>query len=219
MAGEPGTREHIEALIAWRNAYAPWMREELAYASTAGLDVLDVGCGQGIDLANFASAGARVTGVDLTPRHAELARAHLDALELKGSVIVGDAEKLPLADASFDRVSSNGVLHHTPNMEQALREIRRVLRPGGEARIVVYNRSSFHYWITQMLWLGVLHGRLVLDGSPEGILARGVEYSTAEARPGSCASIRSGSCDSCSATQDSRTFERRSGISRPATRR
>src|SRR5947207_3392306 len=87
-----------------------------------GLDVLDVGCGQGIDLAGYAMAGGRPTGVDLTPRHVELARAHPAAMGLEGEVVVGDAEALPFVDESFDRVSSNGVLHHTPDMPAALRE-------------------------------------------------------------------------------------------------
>lgn len=65
---------------------------------------------------------------------------------LNGSVVHGDAEHLPFENAMFDRVSSSGVLHHTPCMSAALAEIRRVLRPAGEATIVVYNKSSLHLW-------------------------------------------------------------------------
>src|SRR4051794_26352106 len=129
--GEPGTRSYFESLDAGREDYAPWMSDQLGYAGTRDLDVLDIGSGQGIDLVRYARAGAHVTGIDLTPRHCELARAHLQAMGLDGTVVNGDAERLPFQDASFDRVSSNGVLHHTPDMLAALREIRRVLRPGG----------------------------------------------------------------------------------------
>ena len=86
-------------------------------------------------------------------------------------------------DASFDRVSSNGVLHHTPDMSAALREIRRVLRPGGEARIIVYNRSSLHYWINQVLLQGIIRRQLFEERSMEGVLSRGVEVSSIDARP------------------------------------
>jgi ubiquinone/menaquinone biosynthesis C-methylase UbiE len=180
--GETGTRAYFESLQQARHEYAPWMDASLDYAGTAGLDVLDVGCGQGIDLANYAKAGAAVTGVDLTPRHVELARAQLEALGLDGTVVLGDAESLPFAADSFDRVASNGVLHHTPDIAAALREVRRVLRPGGEARVILYNRSSLHYWIHQVLYWGVLKGRLRAEGSMEGVLSY-VEHSSIGARP------------------------------------
>src|SRR3954470_13900558 len=103
VAGEPGTREYFEDLLRARQAYAPWMSEELDYAGAAGQDVLDVGCGQGIDVASYALAGANATGVDLTPRHVELAAAHTAALGLRATVVQGDAESLPFEDARFDR--------------------------------------------------------------------------------------------------------------------
>ena len=180
---QPGQRRIRQQLIAGRRAYAPWFTEALGYAGTAGMDVLDVGCGQGIDLAQYAAAGARVTGIDLTPHHAQLARSHLEALGLSGEWSTATPSRLPFADASFDRVSSNGVLHHTPDIEQALREIRRVLRPGGEARILVYNRQSFHYWLFQVLWQGIRHGQLREERSMAGVLSRGVERSSIGARP------------------------------------
>jgi ubiquinone/menaquinone biosynthesis C-methylase UbiE len=183
VAGEPGTREYFEDLLAARQEYAPWMAEELDYAGSAGADVLDVGCGQGIDLASYAMAGAHATGVDLTPRHVELATAHTAALGLNVTVVQGDAEALPFGDASFDRVSSNGVLHHTPDMPAALREIKRVLRPGGHATVIVYNRSSLHYWTLHVLMEGVLKGGLLRERSMSGVLSSGVEHSEVGARP------------------------------------
>jgi ubiquinone/menaquinone biosynthesis C-methylase UbiE len=183
VSGEAGSESYIRDLLAVRHDYAAWMADELAYPRTAELDVLDVGCGQGIDLVSYALAGARVTGVDLTPRHVELASAHLRALGFEGNVVQGDAEALPLPDASFDRVSSNGVLHHTPDMLAALREIRRVLRPGGQATVIVYNRRSFHYWLDQVLLVGILKRRLFVTGSMAAVLSEGVEHSSIRARP------------------------------------
>lgn len=181
--GEPGSAEYFERLLAARHEYAPWMIDALNYAGTDGLDVLDVGCGQGIDVARYAQAGARATGIDLTPRHVELARAHLAALGLEATIVHGDAEDLRFPDASFDRVSSNGVLHHTPDMPAALAEILRVLRPGGEARIVVYNKRSFHYWLKQVAWEGVVRRGLLRERSMAGVLSSGVEVSSIGARP------------------------------------
>jgi ubiquinone/menaquinone biosynthesis C-methylase UbiE len=180
---EPGTAAYIEQLISERRAYAPWFDEALAYGSTAGRDVLDVGCGQGIDVIRYARAGARVKGIDLTPRHVELTRMHLDALGMSAEVALADAEALPFEDRSFDRVSSNGVLHHTPGIDSALREIRRVLKPGGEARVLVYNRWSFHYWLFQVWHQGIRNRQLFEERSMEGVLSRGVERSSIGARP------------------------------------
>jgi ubiquinone/menaquinone biosynthesis C-methylase UbiE len=181
--GEPGTAAYFRSLLAGRAEHAQWMDQELAYANARGLDVLDVGCGQGIDVARYAAAGAHVTGIDLTPRHVELASAHLAALGLGATIVRGDAEALPFSDASFDRVSSNGVLHHTPGFDVALRELHRVLRPGGEARIVVYNRSSLHYWCNQVIRSGILERALLEERSMAGVLSRNVEHSTIGARP------------------------------------
>jgi len=181
--GEPGSRAYFERLLRGRAEYAPWFAEALDYAGARGVRVLDVGCGQGIDLANYALNGAEVTGVDLTPRHVSLARQHLEEMGLRAEVREGDAEALPFEDSSYDRVSSNGVLHHTPNIDAALGEIRRVLRPEGEATVIVYNRRSFHYWIQQVLRHGLIERQLFQERSMAGVLARGVEISSIGARP------------------------------------
>lgn len=183
VGGSPGSRDYFDDLLRGRTEYAPWMAEELDYAGAHGLDVLDVGCGQGIDLARYALAGARPTGVDLTPRHVELASAHLESMGLAVTVLVADAESLPFPDDTFDRVSSNGVLHHTSDMPAALQEIHRVLRPGGVVRIIVYNRHSFHYLLSQFLTHGLLTGKLFRERSMTGVLSTTVERTSVGARP------------------------------------
>lgn len=67
------------------------------------------------------------------------------------TVIEGDAEDLEFDDESFDVVFSNGVLHHTPNIEKSFREAYRVLKRQGEFWIVVYHKNSIFYWITLLL--------------------------------------------------------------------
>jgi SAM-dependent methyltransferase len=67
-------------------------------------------------------------------------------------------------------------------MPAALREICRVLRPGGQARVIVYNRNSLHYWLDQVLVEGILKGGLLRDRSMEEVLTR-VEVSSVGARP------------------------------------
>ena len=174
-AGTPGERDYFERLLAARHEYADWMADALGYGTAAGTRVLDVGCGQGIDVAQFARHGADAYGVDLTPRHVELARRHLEVSGLRADVRVGDAERLPFDDGFFDRVTSNGVLHHTPDMPSALREIRRVLRPDGGANVLVYNRNSLYYWFNLVLLTGILKGQLLREGSMANVLSATVD--------------------------------------------
>lgn len=103
--------------------------------------VLDVGCGIGWICQHFAQNGARITGVDLTLRAVELTRLRLTLHGLSGDIRQANAESLPFPDGVFDFVVSAGVLHHTPRTEQAVAEIRRVLRPGGRGMIALYYRS------------------------------------------------------------------------------
>src|SRR5438270_157089 len=70
-----GTREYFEAIEAYRYAvYAPWMKATLGFDTYRGKRLLEIGCGTGTDLLQFARGGAEVTGVDLTPRSIEVAR-------------------------------------------------------------------------------------------------------------------------------------------------
>jgi SAM-dependent methyltransferase len=117
------------------------------FQSSSGLRVLEIGCGLGTDGAQFAKAGADYTGVDLTEAAVELARKRFELFDLPGKFRTADAEQLDFPDESFDVVYSHGVLHHTPDIHSAVREIRRVLRPGGEARVMLYHRDSYNFRI------------------------------------------------------------------------
>lgn len=117
------------------------------FQSSSGLRVLEVGCGLGTDGAQFAQAGANYTGVDLTEAAIELARKRFELFGLPGEFRTADAEQLDFPDESFDLVYSHGVLHHTPDVASAVREIHRVLRPGGKAKVMLYHRDSYNYRI------------------------------------------------------------------------
>ncbi len=144
---EMGTREFFERVEAHRYAKEWHIPEAANFAAARGLRVLEIGCGLGTDGAQFALAGANYIGVDLTEASVELARKKFDLSGLQGEFRVADAEKLDFADDSFDLVYSHGVLHHTPDTKQSVREIHRVLKPGGRAIVMLYHRGSYNYRI------------------------------------------------------------------------
>ena len=181
---EFGTREFFDAVERHRyTEYAPWMPRVMGFDQFAGRRVLEVGCGMGTDLLQFARGGAHVTGIDLTPRSVETSRHHLRLYNQSGDFAISDAETLPFADESFDLAYSNGVLHHTPNTGAAVREIHRVLRPGGLARVMLYHRNSWNYWFEIILHRGLLRAQFLRGHSAEDIMARYVEVNEGGARP------------------------------------
>jgi SAM-dependent methyltransferase len=136
----------------------PYITSFANAAATRHRDVLEIGIGLGADHQLFAEAGAQLTGIDLTERAVEHVRQRFDVFGLRSDLRVADAERLPFADQSFDLVYSWGVLHHTPDTSKAVREVARVLRPGGGARVMMYHRHSI---VGFMLWLryGFLAGK------------------------------------------------------------
>jgi SAM-dependent methyltransferase len=120
-------------------------------------DVLEIGVGLGADHQRFAQAGAKLTGIDLTQRAVAHVKRRFEMLGLESDLHVGNAEQLPFADNSFDLVYSWGVLHVTTDTPRAIQEVLRVLRPGGEARIMIYHKYSF---VGYMLWARYALGRL-----------------------------------------------------------
>jgi SAM-dependent methyltransferase len=181
---EPGTREFFDEVERHRyREYAPWMPEVMGFDQFAGKRLLEVGCGMGTDLLQFARGGAQVTGIDLTPRSLEISRRHLSLYGEIGDFANADCERLPFADDSFDVVYSNGVLHHTPDTAGAAREIHRVLRPGGLARVMLYHRGSWAYLSHVILRYGILRAEFLRGNSPAAIMSKYVEFNAGGGRP------------------------------------
>ena len=181
---EFATREFFDEVERHRyQEYAPWMPEVMGFQKFKGRRLLEVGCGMGTDLLQFARGGAFCTGIDITPRSVEVSSLHFGLYDMRADFVLGDGERLPFADEGFDVVYSNGVLHHTPDTERAVRELHRVLRPDGVAKVMLYHRDSLYYWSEIVLHRGVLRGHFLRGHSPEEIMSRYVEYSEHGARP------------------------------------
>jgi ubiquinone/menaquinone biosynthesis C-methylase UbiE len=159
--GYAQTGESFDLSAQERERYVlePYIHGFARFDEAPGKDVLEIGVGMGADHLMWARARPRsLSGVDLTERAVGFARSRLEQEGFVSDLRVADAEALPFEDDRFDIVYSWGVMHHSPRTEQCLREARRVLRPGGVARIMVYNTWSL---VGLMLWTryGLLAGR------------------------------------------------------------
>ena len=153
-----GTRAYFDQVETRKYFVEPHIPAFADFARWRGRRVLEVGCGIGTDTVSFARAGAALTAVDLSGVSLGLTRRRLAVYGLGANLVQGDAESLAfLPDDHFDLVYSFGVIHHTPHPERAAAAIRRVLRPGGELRLMVYNRWS--YKVLAICARGLLRGR------------------------------------------------------------
>ena len=158
VADDPGGEFHFHRGPAYAAEFLGYDAGELATlppdcaASFAGIGnplavgpirpgetVLDVGCGAGMDLllaARRTGTGGHAIGVDMTDAMLERARKSAEAAGLRQVELrKGDATALPVAEASIDVVSSNGVLNLVPEKELGFAEIFRVLKPGGRLHL------------------------------------------------------------------------------------
>ena len=181
---EFGTREFFDTVERHRyTEYGPWMPQLMGFDKFRDARLLEIGCGMGTDLLQFARGGACCIGIDLTPRSIEITRHRFRLYDADGAFMISDGEHLPFRDESFDVVYSNGVLHHTPDTAGAIREVHRVLRPGGTAKVMLYHRNSLNYWFDIVLRRGVLRADFLRGRSVAEIMSRVVEFSSHDARP------------------------------------
>ena len=109
----------------------------------AGVELLDVATGSGNVAIAAANAGAKVTGLDLTPKLLEVARGRASAAGLEIDFIEGEAEELPFEADSFDRVTSCFGVMFAPRQQVAAAELVRVARPGGTIAVSAWTPEGF----------------------------------------------------------------------------
>jgi ubiquinone/menaquinone biosynthesis C-methylase UbiE len=128
-------------------------------------NVLEIGVGMG-SLAQLLSVhSGSYTGIDITNFAVKATSERLKAFGLSGRICQMDAEKMSFADATFDYIWSWGVIHHSSNTQYIIREMHRVLKPGGTAMIMVYNRGWWNYYIVGGLGFGIARGGFFKTGS------------------------------------------------------
>lgn len=147
----------------------------------AGDTVLDIGSGSGTDAliaAGLVGSGGRVIGLDLTEAMRDKLTANATSAGAGNlEVLAGNAEAIPLPDESVDAITSNGVLNLVPDKARAIREIARVLRPGGRlqvADIVVQTLPSDACRAHPELWAECVVGATTAESYLSGFEAAGL---------------------------------------------
>ena len=141
--------EHVDQLREAENCEPYRFANAIhGFESSADKRVLDVGCGHGYVLSQYARHGAEVHGVDLTSRAIQLSKERFDLNGLQGDFHQMDGVHLPFPDKHFDIACSMGVLHHIAKPRATLAEMHRVLKPGGRLILMLYHKNSFRNQVT-----------------------------------------------------------------------
>lgn len=142
--------------------FAPWETVPfdflIDFDSLRAKDVLEIGCGNGSHGQLLATHAKSYTGIDLTDYAVKSTSTRMSLWGLNGTVLKMDAESMQFPDSSFDLIWSWGVIHHSANTQQIVKEMNRVLRPGGRAIIMVYYRSLWTYYMAGAV-LAILGGK------------------------------------------------------------
>ena len=147
-----------------------YMYESFGFQDFKGQRVLEVGCGSGLDAIEFAKNGAIVTAVDITDN--AIQQTMQNSIEAGVSITVMptlQSQFLPFPNDSFDLVYSFGVLHHIPDVEVMLQEIRRVLKPCGKFMGMVYNKDSLLFAYS-IIYLHGIKNKKYLDSFSLGTI-------------------------------------------------
>ncbi len=139
-----GSREYFDE-VEQRKHFVEWHIPGFAqFERWKGRRVLEVGCGIGTAAVNFVRAGADYTGVELSKASLDLTRQRFEVYGLTGALKLCNAEELSKhVDRNYDMVYSFGVIHHSPNQRAIVEEIRKVIKPAGEFRCMLYAKNSW----------------------------------------------------------------------------
>lgn len=177
-----GEKEDFEAHARERYRLEPYIPGFAGFSESAGKRVLEIGVGMGADYLEWLKAGAQATGIDLSGASLEHARRRCELAGYTADLRLSDAEHLPFSENTFDIVYSYGVMHHSPDTAQCIREALRVLRRGGTLRIMIYHHPSL---TGLMLWLryGLVRSKSLRKSVFDHLESPGTKsYTQAEAR-------------------------------------
>ncbi len=150
MAVALGIKDHSPESLAKFDAaylaYYPYLLKRIPMDRLVGKRILEIGLGYGTLGQILAKPAGLYVGMDIAAKPVRMMRERLRISDLPHAAIQGSALELPFAAGSLDAVVSIGCLHHTGDFSRCLREIHRVLQPGGIACLMVYNKFSARQW-------------------------------------------------------------------------
>jgi ubiquinone/menaquinone biosynthesis C-methylase UbiE len=187
LTAPAGTRAYFEEVdsrfLASVYKYMPWQNVPfeslIPFKELADKDVLEIGTGLGTHAQLLSPCCKSFTGIDLTETASASTKQRLRLFGLPGRVLRMDAEDMQFTPSSFDYIWSWGVIHHSADTRRILTEMKRVLRSGGRATVMVYHRTWWAYYFSALL-RGVFRGQLktyqtlhrVAQAATDGAIAR-----------------------------------------------
>lgn len=143
----PHSREYFVEFDKFFESFYPYYLPFLNLESMRGKRVLEIGLGSGFSLHRIAEVAEACYGLDLSGGTIALNQARDRHFKLGLNLVQASATDIPLAENSLDFVVSVGCLHHIPDIQKAVTEIHRVLKPNGIFKGMVYNRRSYRYLV------------------------------------------------------------------------
>ena len=145
-------------------------------------NILEIGCGFGTHAQEIIknSNECIYNGIDITNKAIEYTKKRLELFNLQGELSIADAEKLPFKENQFNFIWSWGVIHHSSDTDKILKEIRRILKPNGEAFFMVYYSGWWNYYFTGIILHGIFRLKFlkyktlssIMQSETDGALAR-----------------------------------------------
>lgn len=137
----------LERFDTWYLDFYPYLSCHIPFESLRGKNVLEVGLGYGTVSQRLAEHGAYYKGLDIAAGPVAMANHRLRQSALPGEAIQGSILAPPFDSESFDTIIAIGCLHHTGDLEKAISQCHRLLRPGGSLIFMVYYAYSYRRWI------------------------------------------------------------------------
>ena len=159
-----GTAAYFKEIEEDRYKYQGHILDIIDEIDWQGRKVLEIGTGVGTDARIIIGKGADYTGINIDQGSVDLTRKALDVFSLAGKVERCDATAMKYEDESFDVVYSFGAMPCIPDLDKAMEEIYRVLKPGGIVLGLLYNKSSINYHVEIMFLRKVFRHILVIPG-------------------------------------------------------
>ena len=157
----PATDGDFKKIEEYVERTGPWLKKWFSTLAVSDLCCLDLGSGSGIFSSLISRRGGNVISMDITQAGVVLTGDLLRHFGEKPKVVCADAESIPFDSEYFDFIFSWGVLHHTSDMDKALREVNRILKKNGCGIMMVYHKRSIVYYLHGIFWL-IIKGKIFL---------------------------------------------------------